>query len=57
MISMKIKKNIKKIFRVGPLFVGSVGLPETHIFFQSALLDFWTFHQGLHWIVNSPLVS
>ena len=39
MISLKIKKILKKIFRVGPLFVGSVGLPETHIFFQSALCE------------------
>ncbi len=34
MISLKIKKIFKKLFRVGPLFVGSVGLRK-HIFFSS----------------------
>ncbi len=38
MISLKIKKIFKKIFRIGALFVGSVRLPETHNFFRSALL-------------------
>ena len=40
---------------VGPLFVGSVGLPETHNFFQSALA---ATHRAILWTPNvSPVCS
>ncbi len=33
----RVGRSGKIFFRVGPFFVGSVGLPETHNFFQLAL--------------------